>query len=237
MENFKKFNVTVCYDGAISYNITAENEEQAKEKAISLFKTEDESTIAKNVYNTDTEISVKKDESLQNLKHGISFSYINEDKEIVDACYEKIEDFIKAVDFNTSEIDFPKNKYIDLSVQLESKVFDVNLGSEESVNLNKQDIKNIRDLYEALADQYDPNKERHYEVELYRDGNFVTTRRIIASKKPTVEEVLELLKDDMNKLGCDTISNPYNLPLIDFESSLDNETPDEWVIYYKKHKK
>lgn len=229
MKELKKFNVTICYDGAISYNIAAENEEQAKERAIFLFKREDDSAITGNIYNTEPEVGVKNDKPSQDLTHGICFSYVNLDKEIIDVHFKTIEDFVKSVDFGDPELNLKENMPIDLSLELESMVFDVSLGSEENIVLQKQDIKNIRDLYEVLAEQYGPQKNKHYEVELYRDGNFVTSRCIVAPKKPTIEKTLELLKDDMNKFGCDTISNPYNLPFIDYECSLDNENPDEWV--------
>lgn len=55
MENSKKFNVTICYEGAISYKVVAENEEDARQKAVSLFKEEDKETVYNGIYNRESD--------------------------------------------------------------------------------------------------------------------------------------------------------------------------------------
>ena len=51
----KKYNVTVIFDGAVSYHVEADSVEEAEEKAYDLFEREDPRRVSGNVMNTDAE--------------------------------------------------------------------------------------------------------------------------------------------------------------------------------------
>ena len=51
----KKYRVIVRFDGAIGYDVEAENAEDAEEKAFDLFDDEYDSNVVKSICNTDAE--------------------------------------------------------------------------------------------------------------------------------------------------------------------------------------